>query len=141
MITPFGTLQDVALLNWYSSGMPSLIYEFYQYGNILSPLGEYNWPTLTLWPSQSMLDINETGLSFLPTYPVPSGDEVFVPLPLTAGMINSVELFDHVGRIVPAQMSLTMGGLRVNVSMLSSGTYLLRLTGVHGGHIARIVKL
>jgi hypothetical protein len=88
--------------------------------------------------TQSIADLAEDRFSL---YPNPAGAwlELASTLPITA---TDVRLFDHVGRVHPAAVSvLSASQLRMEVGGLAAGTYYLRMQEADGVRMLPFVKL
>jgi hypothetical protein len=128
MITPIGTIPNVAMLSYYNSGEPVGAYEWFQTSNILVSIGQYDATTLTIWPPTSGIGVQENGsVVSLHAYPNPARTDVVLEVPWQGSQVGYA-LMDATGRALDHGMLIAIGGrVRLDVTDLSSGNYALRL--------------
>jgi hypothetical protein len=124
---PGGTIPDVALVRRYWGGAPLDEYLWYSTGDILAPVGQFAYGTLTITaPLQTGLS---DGLSttLVQPFPNPANEEVFIEIPINVPDGYVYQLTDLMGRIEQqGALNITGTVAKLDVAGLPSGHYLFR---------------
>ncbi len=133
-----GTITDVVLSRAYYYGSPAEYY-FHRAGDVLQSIGRYDPGTIELWVPGITTGVEEQSGDRLTAYPTLASEELFVELPNGVDQAQCT-LLDAAGRTVNAQELRAVGGrLRVDLSKVTTGHYLLRVVGNGFGGHARVI--
>jgi hypothetical protein len=85
-----------------------------------------------------IVDLDGNGFS---TYPNPAKDELIIKSKRTDGNITGIKIFNSTGRLVIDQSRIPAGAeVRVNVSSLKPGLYILNIGEVHDSKKLKFIK-
>lgn len=122
----FYPYNNMALMNAYSINTN---YELYKIDNITVLSG-----------LEDVLSTKETATSLL-IYPVPSADYISLQIKDEGRMIRQVEIFDLEGRLQQTQSMVAVKTSTVDLSTLSNGYYIVRVTDQRGNsYTAKAIK-
>ena len=127
ILYPGGTITDVVLTRAHYNGSPSDYY-WYRSGNVLEWIGNFDPGfVLSLWAEVPSGIADPGNTVRLNAYPLPASEEVFVEVADRAGSVP-FSVLDAAGRTLNSGMVNVIGGrVRLDVSDMPNGHYLLQL--------------
>jgi hypothetical protein len=142
ILYPGGTISDVALVQRWWGAVALDEYEWFRTNDILVPVGEFDYGSLALFAPTSVGISEAETAALLTVAPNPATVDVFVDLPGTPGADRyRFHLTDATGRIMRQGEIPASRQMHMDISDLSNGEYILRVSAASEVRTARMMVL